>query len=235
VTAGAAEPLDEGDRLDAGAFVVDASGQTVNLRQRMARSQAGLSVLYLLGGGDMGAHKAGRLWCADSMQDAYILRSLYAKYAQRGVDFIVIAVPPLHHPDGAFPVSAQPLSRAARDSDAHQRAWRTFVDSTLDAERVGTLPAPALFDAENMLLGHPDAARAPASDRGVLPDWWGSLRDPWDEQVYGVPALWLFDRQGRVVSPPFRGNRYFNGGDIRLAYTLADVDAAIANALTQAH
>lgn len=234
MTAGAAEPLDEGDRLDADAFVVDASGQTVNLRQRMARSAAGLSVLYLLGGGDLGAHKAGRLWCADPMQDAYILRSLSAKYAQRGVDFIVIAVPPLHHPDGAFPVSAQPLLRAARDSDAYQRAWRAFVDSTLDAQRVGTLPAPALFDAEHMLLGHPDAARAPASDRGVLPSG-GSLRDPWDEQVYGAPALWLFGRQGRVVSPPFRGKRCFNVGDIGLVYTLADVDAAIATALAQAH
>ena len=59
------------------------------------------------------------------------------------------------------------------------------------------------------------------------------VRDPWDEQVYGVPALWLFDRRGQVVSPPFRGSRYFNGGDIQLPYALSDVDAAIASALAQ--
>lgn len=97
----------------------------------------------------------------------------------------------------------------------------------------GTLPVRRLFDAENMLLAHPDAARAAASDRGALPDWRGRLRDPWDEQVYGVPALWLFDRRGQVVSPPFRGSRYFNGGDIQLPYALSDVDAAIASALAQ--
>lgn len=84
MVAGAAEPLDAGDRLGDDAFVLDASGQAVKLRQRMAQSDAGLTVLCLLGGGEMGA-QSGRLWCADALQDTYILRSLYAKYAKQGV------------------------------------------------------------------------------------------------------------------------------------------------------
>lgn len=232
MVAGAAEPLDAGDRLGDDAFVLDASGQAVKLRQRMAQSDAGLTVLCLLGGGEMGA-QSGALVVWRCHARHLHLAQLVRQIRQARRDFMVVAVTRCITPVGPFLSRLGPCCVRRGMPRLIKVLGVLSLTAPWPPSAQGTLPVRLLFDAENMLLAHPDAASAAASDRGALPDWRGRLRDPRDERVYGVPALWLFDRRGQVVSPPFRGSRYFNGGDIQLPYALSDVDAAIASALAQ--
>ena len=225
--------LTVGDTIDNRTYITDLNGDPHSLNSLLGKDHAKINLIYFVGGGDMGSEKLGRLWCPDSAQDSYIIRSLYRKYAGNGLSFIIIAVTPGYHPQGTFKVSARALMNESRDSVAYKSAEQAFVASTRAAYEAGTFPVEPYLDINNRFMLNPDPSLAPGENYGPGYSWQGAFRDPAETQRYGVPSLWLLNNQGQVIAPPLSGNRYFHDGDFSINYTLTDVGALIDAKLSQ--
>jgi hypothetical protein len=197
------------------------------------RAQPGtVNVLFVFGGGDMGRQLPGRLWCPDSFEDTHILRTLHDKYRDKGVGFVAVAAAPVYH--------SQVLGAPARvfldepdSSDAFRTARKAFIDSTLAARQLGILPFEPHFDLRFALMLAGGDKPQPAAGWGPRAPWHGGFRAADESQYYGVPQFWLLDDEGRVLAPPFRGNVYHpHGGEMRIRYTVGDVDAALRHLLS---
>jgi hypothetical protein len=72
----------------------------------------------------------------------------------------------------------------------------------------------------------------PGAGYGQMQPWFGAFRASGETQFYGVPSYWLLADDGTVLAAPFRGNVYHpHGGEMRINYTLAEVDAALSKLL----
>jgi hypothetical protein len=222
---------ERGDVISPNVFVSDSSGSEVSLRSLLQASGSRINVLYIFGGGDLGNDSPGHLWCPDSFEDMHILRTLAAKYADGGVNFIPVAVAPVYHsqqlgaPAGVF-------FNEADDSRAFGKARKAFVESTLAAYDEGYIPVEPYFDLRDRLNLVRDPRFQPGPEYGPVEDWMGAFRKIVSTGFYGVPSLWLVSSDGEVLADVFRGNVYHGAGaDISIQYTFADVDAAVQRLL----
>lgn len=217
-----------GDVIDAAVMVADQDGSNVSLQTLLAEETSKVNVLFIFGGGDLGSGSPGHLWCPDSYEDTYILRTLYGKYAQQNVNFIAVAVPPAYH--------SQMLGKPARvfldesvGSKALLDANSAFISSTLAAQTDGILPLQPYFDLRIGLMMNRSEGLLPGTAWGELEAWHGAFRKEGETQFYGVPSFWLLSDSGEVLGEPFRGNVYHpHGSAVNIAYTYSDIDAAIS-------
>lgn len=214
-------------RISAQIMVSDKTGKELSLQRLIEGSGAELSVVYIFGGGGMGherAAKNGGLWCPDSYEDMHIVRSLHNHYKGK-IGIIPVAVPPVFHSEllgyekGLFFTDKATLD--------YQKALMSFVDSTQESFKQGTIPVQPFYDNDFNLLISQQQSRL-RNELMSTKKWHGAFRAKNETQHYGVPSLWLVDSTGKIIAEPFRGNVYRpHGGDITISYTLKDVVAAI--------
>lgn len=217
----------KGDLIDPAISINDASGSSISLRALLAEHPQDLHVVFIFGGGDLGAGMPGHLWCADSFEDTHILRALHAKYAEAGVHFIPVAVPPVYHSQ-VLGHPARVFLDAALGSEPLVAARQAFMESTLAARAAGILPVDPWFDLRMGLMLNRSEDLLPGAAYGAVAAWQGAFRAADETQFYGVPGFWILSGEGWVLAEPFRGNIYHpHGGSIDIRYTLADVEAAL--------
>jgi len=181
-----------------------------------------IMVLILYGSGAVKASPPrGGLWCEDSVNEFGLLRHVMARFEDRGVRFIPVACPPVYHEvrfgfeQGAF----------SSEGTSYETAMGALVEATDAAALSGVLPFGHSWYDFRFLLGRARRRIADGEDR----EWVGRFRAPGEEQEYGTPTMWILDRGGKVMSPPFHGNNYEK--DVPLRYTDRDVESAIRSAL----
>ncbi len=227
-----ATPFNQGSLIPATVTVGDAQGDRVSLLDLFAAQPGNVNVLFIFGGGDLGSGMPGHLWCQDSFEDTHILRTLYGRYQGKGVGFVAVAAAPVYH-SRVLGAKDRVFLDAADDSADFRAARQAFVDSTLAARKVGVLPFAPHFDVRFALMRNPSGNLQPGPGLGAAEDWHGAFRAADETQFYGVPSYWLIDDRGKVLAAPFRGNVYHpHGGEVRIGYTLADVERALQGALT---
>ena len=225
------EHYQAGSHISEQVMVRDKSGAEISLLKLIADSEAQLSVVYIFGGGGMGHHRAdknGGLWCPDSYEDMYILRSLHNFY-EGTVSVIPVAVPPVFHSELlGYEKGLFLKGKAAPD---YRAALASFVESTQASFQQGTIPVQPFYDNDfNLLISRKQSSLRNKVNPAKF--WHGSFRAENETQHYGVPNLWLVNSRGKVVAEPFRGNVYRpHGGSISINYTLKDVIEAINNQL----
>lgn len=220
-----------GDAIDDGIFVTDREGSQVHLKSLLGEAEAGINVLFIFGGGDLGAGMPGHLWCPDSFEDTAILRTLYGKYQDKGVNFIAVASAPVYHSQ-VLGKKAGVFLTDADDSPDYRQAHDAFIDSTLAAVDSGILPFTPYFDSRYRLMFNRSPELAPREEYGEVFSWQGVFRAPTETQFYGVPSFWLLDGEGRIIAAPFRGNIYHpHGADVTINYTFRDIDAVLEGLL----
>ena len=212
-------------------FVNDDKGSEVSLRALLEAQPGNINVVFVFGGGDMGANFPGRLWCADSFEDSHILRTLIGKYQGKPVGFVAIASAPVYH-SGALGAKNRVFLDAADDSEEFQQARTAFISSTLAAKATGILPLQPYFDLRLHLMLNRDGKAQPGAGYGAMQPWFGAFRAAGETQFYGVPSYWIIADDGTVLAEPFRGNVYHpHGAEVSIRYTFADVDAALSRLL----
>jgi hypothetical protein len=232
--AGPTEHFGAGSVIPSTVTVGDAEGKQVSLRHLFAEQPGSVNILFLFGGGDMGSHMPGHLWCQDSFEDTHILRTLHGKYQQQNVGFVAVAAAPVYH-SKYVGAKDRVFLDAASDSRDFKTARKAFVDSTLAAQKDGILPFAPHFDARFSLLLNPAETMQPGAGYGAIESWYGAFRAADETQFYGVPSFWLVDDNGKVLATPFRGNMYHpHGAAVRINYTFSDVDKALQSKLDSA-
>jgi hypothetical protein len=221
-----------GDIISQDVVLTDEAGTRTSLRALLSEHPDKPTVLFIFGGGDMGSGLPGHLWCRDSFEDTYILRTLMGKYQERGVNFIAVAAAPVYHSQRlGFP--ARVFLDEADDSLDYEVAADAFVESTLASLNVGILPIKPYFDFRlTLMLGRTENL-LPGAGFGPVQDWHGAFRARDESQSYGVPAYWILSSEGEVLSEVFRDNRYHAaGGQVQLRYSFADIDATLETLLS---
>jgi hypothetical protein len=215
-------------------FVNDDKGGEVSLRGLLEAQPGNINVVFVFGGGDMGASLPGHLWCADSFEDSHILRTLMGKYQGKPVGFVAIASAPVYH-SGALGAKSRVFLDAADDSEDFKQARTAFISTTLAAKAAGILPLQPYFDPRLHLMLNREGKVQPGTGYGAMQPWFGAFRAAGETQFYGVPSYWIIADDGTVLAEPFRGNVYHpHGAEVNIRYTFADVDAALSRLLKAA-
>jgi len=221
----------QGDSVSPGIFVTDKSGSQVHLASLLKEAESGINVLFIFGGGDMGSGMPGHLWCPDSFEDTHILRTLYSKYQDKGVNFISVAAAPAYHTQ-FLGYKAGVFLTDAGSSDEFKTAEQAFIDSTMDSFDSGILPVEPYLDSRFRLMFNRSPELVPGNAYGDVLSWQGAFRDPEETQFYGVPSFWILGTGGEILSAPFRGNIYHpHGADVSIKYTYSDIDDALQGLL----
>lgn len=220
-----------GDVIDPGIFVTDTTGSQVNLASLISKSDSGLSVLFIFGGGDMGMGMPGHLWCPDSFEDTHILRTLHGKYASQGVNFIAVAAAPVYHTQ-MLGHEAGVFFTQAPVSEGFNKAQQAFAQSTRASFESGILPVEPYLDTGFRLMFNRTPELMPGENYGEVFSWQGVFRDPGETQFYGVPSFWIVDSEGKILAEPFRGNIYHpHGAEVSIKYTFSDIDQVLQTLL----
>lgn len=219
-----------GDRVDPDVFFLDDNLNRITLASQVNEFT---KVIYLLILGGAYAvkpeDKRGGMWCVDTVDDIPLHRTIYFNYADKGVTFVPIAVPPVYgsgrygYPDDVFLTEPE-------DSQVYQEAVEVFVGKTEALKEDGTLPFdPIFYDPRFRLLDNPtEHEHVPAY--GKVYPWQGRFKWHEDTQSYGTPTLWLLGRDLRVLRSPFYGNTY-EAVPLHINYTVRDVARALDDAL----
>lgn len=218
----------QGSLINPAVTIQDSSGAQRHLLEIVRSQEKALSVIYLFGGGAMGAKSIKRgIWCQDSFEDLHILRTLVNSFSEE-VTFIAIASPPVFH-TGQMGFQDRALLDFPRDSETYQAAYKAFIASTQLAVDRGLIPMEPYLDMGFQLLMSDTQQASLNENYGSVPVWQGVFRAPNEEQMYGVPAFWIVDKHGKVLEQPLRGNIYHPHGDdvMRLNYSLTDLVEAI--------
>jgi hypothetical protein len=228
MAAEAPQHYQQGSVIDTAVFVTDKTGSQVSLQSLFAEQPGKVNVVFIFGGGDMGAEMPGHLWCQDSFEDTHILRTLVGKYQGKEVGFVAVASAPVYH-SGFLGAKERVFLDAASDAADFKEAQTKFVDSTLISHADGILPIEPYFDLRFRLMLNPSNELKPGAGFGEMQSWHGAFRSEQETQFYGVPSFWLIADDGTVLAEPFRGNLYHpHGADVSIHYTFKDVDAALA-------
>ncbi|MBL8768470.1 MAG: hypothetical protein JNL94_13935 [Planctomycetes bacterium] len=219
VGAGGGAGLRVGESLPAQARVFDAEGAPHRILDGIAPTDRVL-VLCVYGGGSANPQvgKAG-LWCEDSYFEMANVRHAMARFAAEPVRFVGIACPPVFHEE-KFGYVAGGFSP---EHPGHASQRTRFVDATRAARDAGVLPFAELWFDPTFRLMAKDATR-PLAEDGT-----GALRAPDEAQTYGTPTIWILDRDGRVLTPPFFGNNWEKDRELR--FTSRDLEDTIRAAL----
>lgn len=222
---------EKGDIISPEIFVSDKAGSQVHLASLLENTASGINVLFIFGGGDLGSGMPGHLWCPDSFEDTHILRTLYGKYADKGVNFIAVGVAPVYHSQFLGHKAGVFLTDAGESED-FRTAEQDFRESTLAAYDSGILPVEPYLDSRFRLMFNRSPDLAPRAQYGEVYNWQGVFRDPQETQFYGVPGFWIMDAEGRILAAPFRGNIYHpHGAEVTIKYTYSDIDRVLASLL----
>jgi hypothetical protein len=225
-------PLTQGSVIPHDVFVSDDQGRPHSLGTLFEAQPGKINVVFIFGGGDMGAKMPGRLWCQDSFEDTHILRALVGKYQGKPVGFVAIASAPVYH-SGALGAKNRVFLDAADDSAEFKEARANFIASTQASRDAGVLPIQPYFDLRLRLMLDTGGRVQPGPGYGEKQAWLGVFRAAGETQFYGVPSFWLVADDGTVLATPFRGNVYHpHGTDMQIMYTLADVDAQLTRLLS---
>jgi hypothetical protein len=224
----------QGSVIPGEVFVSDAMGAEVSLHKLFEAQPGNINVVFVFGGGDMGAKLPGRLWCPDSFEDSHILRTLMGKYQGKPVGFVAVASAPVYH-SGALGAKNRVFLDATDDSSEFRQARSAFIESTLAAKDAGILPLQPYFDLRLHLMLNREGRLQPGPGYGALRPWFGAFRAAGETQFYGVPSYWLVADDGTVLAEPFRGNVYHpHGAQVSIRYAFTDVDAAVQRLLAAA-
>ncbi len=205
-----------GDLIDGEVCFETADGSSITVGQLAANSEAAAVALCFFGGAANTAEPArGGLWCEDSFHDLSLVRRLHEDFAARGVLFIGVLCPPVHHEtrfgfhEGSF------LDRPDSDPQ-YQQDRRGFVSRSEELAAEGSFPFDRMvYDLRVRALADPRQA-TPTPATGPAPTWQGRFKWFDDSQMYGTPTIWILDRELRCVGPPFVQNNYEGeGGKIR--------------------
>lgn len=233
-TAAQVQHLARGSVVPHEVFVDERQGGQVSLRDLLKAQPGTVNVVFVFGGGDMGSQMPGHLWCEDSFEDSHILRTLVGKYKGKPVGFVAIASAPVYH-SGALGAQNRVFLDAAEDSEDFRQAREKFIASTQAAMDAGILPIQPHYDLRLRLMLNTTGRMQPGAGYGERQPWFGAFRAAQETQFYGVPSYWLIADDGTVLAAPFRGNVYHpHGGEVRINYTFADVDAALGRLLADA-
>lgn len=221
----------KGDVISPAAFVADQHGSQVNLRSLLDDEDARVNVLFIFGGGDLGSGLPGHLWCQDSFEDTSILRILYDKYRDKGVNFIAVAESPAFHSQTLGQKVGVFLTDGP-DSEDYRKAEQAFIESTLASYESGILPFEPFFDARFRLMFNRSPDFVPPEEYGEVFSWQGAFRSPDETQFYGVPSFWIIDDRGKILAKPFHGNIYHpHDSDVTINYTFRDIDKVLKRLL----
>ena len=212
-----------GQTIDPATTIENEDGEKATLAELARSLNAKAIVLTVLAGPEAETvAEHGRLWCEDSRNELGNLRYLKLAYEARGVVFVGVLCPPIHHEvefgydEGAFDPGA--------DDELYLTNRRRFVDAT-DAMRRQDADLPfhvVGFDPRFRLL-----ARRAGDDAAT---WHGRLKWFEDIQTYGTPTTWVLTPDLEIVGPPFFMNVYESEGR-KLRYTPAQVERAIETCL----
>jgi putative intracellular protease/amidase len=194
-----------GDRVDGAVTAEDATGAAVRLADVVAgREDVRAVVLCILAGAEAEpVADRGGLWCEDSFNELANLRYLQLQYADRGVLFVGVLCPPVHH-EARFGYEPGAFLEPGADRDRYRRNRRRFVEASRDLVARGVLPFDVvLFDPRFRLLGPP---------AGDGPAWRGRFKWFDDTQTYGTPTTWVLTPQLVTPGPPFVMNVYESEG-----------------------
>ncbi len=148
-------------------------------------------------------------------------RHLRLEYSARGVLFVGILCPPVHH-EQRFGYDAGSFLTRADDDPLYQRNRRRFVEASLKLHEQGALPFDVVFfDPRLRMLADPRVGE-PADRTGPRPPWQGRFKWFEDTQMYGTPTTWVLTRDLGVPGPPFFMNVYESEGR-KLRYTARDI------------
>ena len=221
----------QGDAISPDIFVTDKTGSQVHIASLLKDAESGINVLFIVGGGDMGSGQPGHLWCQDSFEDTHILRTLYSKYQDKGVNFIPVAAAPAYHTQ-MLGHKADVFLTDAGNSKEFKTAEQAFIDSSMASFESGILPVEPYLDSRFRLMFNRSPELVPGESYGDVLSWQGVFRDPEETQFYGVPSFWLLGDDGEILAAPFRGNIYHpHGADVSIKYTFSDIDKAITGLL----
>ena len=230
-----ANPIDtpvnyaKGDQISSDIYVYDEQYRKLSLQSLLQKQgNAPLTVLYIFGGGAMGDQRpAGGIWCRDSFEDLYIIRTLVDKYSKDQLGLIPIACPPVFHTHFLGAIK-DVFTDYPEDSSEFNQARDAFISSTQQAVTDGMIPIQPYYDFRmKLMIRQKQNAPLPAA-YGEQEAWLGSFRAIDETQTYGVPNLWLLNADGKIMTDPFRGNIYHpHGGSVTIQYTINDVIRAI--------
>lgn len=209
-----------GERIDDEVEVEDANGNTIPLKQIIAKhGNVKAVVLTILSGAEARGNGArGGLWCEDSFSELINLRHLKLKFERRGVLFVGVVCPPIHH-ERLYGFDEGAFVRRPPDDTLYQRNRNRFVEATRRLEAAGILPFDVVvYDPRFTLLTTDPEASAPA--------WHGRFRWFADTQTYGTPTTWVLTKDLTVLGPPFFMNVYESQGR-KLRYTTDDISQMI--------
>lgn len=227
-------PLIQGSVIPHEVSISDQKGDAVSLRRLFEAQPGDINIVFIFGGGDMGARMPGRLWCQDSFEDTHILRTLVGKYAAKPVGFVAIASAPVYHSQ-VLGAKNRVFLDAPDGSDDFAKARAAFIDSTQAAKDAGILPIQPFFDLRLHLMLNTGGKVQPGAGYGTMQPWFGAFRAAGETQFYGVPSFWFIADDGTVLAPPLRGNVYHpHGTPLHISYTFADVDAQLTRLLAAA-
>lgn len=211
-----------GERIDAGVTVENAEGRKLKLGDLVSAADRAVLLCILSGAEAKDVAKRGGLWCEDSYSELQALRHLLLDYEPKGVRFIAVACPPVHHEE-RFGYAKGGFLEAGPEDPLYKRMRRRFVDATLALRDNDVLPFEDLyFDPRFRLLG----SRTPGA-----PIWQGRFKWHEDTQTYGTPTLWILSRNPdrgdlEVYGEPFHMNVYESEGR-RIRYTVRDIKARL--------
>jgi hypothetical protein len=219
-----------GDQVDPDVFFLDSDLNRVTLGSQVNEFT---KVLYLtiLGGAYAvkSADKRGGLWCADTVDDMPVHRALLYAYAEKGVTFVVVMVPPVYGSE-RYGFRDAVFLHEPPDSPAYKKAVQDFVSKTEAMKEDASLPFdPVFYDPRFRLLDNPNQGQHVEAYGEVYP-WQGKFKWHEDQQTYGTPVTWLLDPDLKVLRKPFYGNVY-EETPLHINYTVRDVAKALDEAL----
>ena len=217
-----------GQRLDRATMIETAAGGSTSLQQIIKdHGEVKAVVLCIMAGGEA-KPVAGRggIWCEDSFSELANLRHLKLTYGPKGVLFIGVMCPPVHHEE-LFGYDEGAFIGRSDDDAVYQRNRLRFVAATEALKEADQLPFDAVvYDPHFRLLRHPvDTSQ---------PSWSGRLRWFGDTQIYGTPTTWVLTSELEVLGPPFMMNVYESEGR-KLRYSANDIARMIDICLEKAN
>ncbi len=204
-----------GDRVGRNVLVELADGRSIRLADIIgARPGVEAVVLTILAGGEaVDEALRGGFWCEDTYAEIANLRHLQLSYESKGVLFVGVLCPPVHH-EALFGYDKGAFARHPDDDPVYQFNRERFVKASQKLADRDALPFDlVLFDPRFRLL---------------------SGRFKWfrDTQVYGTPTTWVLTPGLIVAGPPFFMNVYESDGR-KLRYAADDVAALIDRVIEQ--
>ncbi len=220
-----------GDYVVKETFFQDAQRKLVKLSDALKPASKAV-IVTILGGAYLEApDRHGGIWCEDTLYEFGNLRALLNAGADKGVQFIGVACPPVY--SDKYGWARGVFIDEPEDAPAYLKAAGQFIERTEALKRDGTIPFGDLYyDLRFRLLWN--AKEHPAVPAyGKVHSWQGKFKWHKDSQRYGTPCIWFLDPSGKVLREPLYGNNY-SSTPPRILYTYWELESALQESLASA-